>query len=154
MSVFLTDEHVLNPTPCEGCGANLNIYSVESGLPLCGRCREDENMPIYKLLRETLRHYTEFKAHVAATGQHVIEYKGIEISFLDLEKGISELSPRKKEALLHNVIFDKKQKDVAKIMGITTVSVGQYVDGAVQQLAIRYFAERKENNEEVDVEDV
>lgn len=130
---------------CAQCGCELNHYSIEERQTVCGPCTGLlDQTPIYRRLREALRHYTEFKAYVAATGQHVIEHKGIEISFYDLQKGIKELSPRKMEALYYNVIMDMKQKDVADIMGITTVSVGQYVDGAVQQLAKRYFAERVE----------
>lgn len=139
---------------CEECGAHLNMYSIEENEPLCGVCRvSDDLTPIHKRLREALRHYTEFKAHVSAYSQHVIEHKGIQISFYDLQQGIKDLSPRKKEALFYNVILDWKQKDVAEKMGITTVSVGQYVEGAVQQLAKRYFAER-EDVEPTDVEDV
>lgn len=133
---------------CDKCGAFLNIYSIESQVATCGPCLGVlDKTAIYKRLRETLRHYTEFKAFVSATGKDVIEHNGLQISFSDLEAGIKDLSPRKKEALLHNVIFDKKQKDVAEIMGITTVSVGQYVDGAVQQLAKRYFAEREDTDD-------
>lgn len=141
------------PPKCANCGAVLTSYSNAEGQTLCGACRTNEDLtPIYKRLREALRHYTEFKAYVSATGQHTIEHGGIVISFYDLQQGIKELSPRKKEALHYNVIMDMKQKDVAEIMGITTVSVGQYVDGAVQQLARRYFAEREEYQDE-DVEE-
>lgn len=132
-------------TACSECGTNLTSYSVGENQTLCGPCRGDEDTtPIYKRLREALRHYTEFKRYVSDTGNHVIEHDGIQISFYDLRNGIRELSPRKKEALYYNVILDWKQKDVAERMGITTVSVGQYVDGAVQQLAKRYFAERED----------
>jgi hypothetical protein len=73
-----------------------------------------------------------------------VEIKGKEsvtISFWDLYYGLKDLSKRKREAVFWNVILDKKQKDVAKIMVITTVSVGQYVELAMQQLSKRYFAE-------------
>lgn len=111
--------------------------------------------PPHRILREVLRHYSEFKAHVAATGEHVIDYgyyiynddgsikdqKMISISFWDLFEGLNDLAPRKKEAVLYNVIMDQKQKEVAEKMGITTVSVGQYVESACLTLAKRYFAE-------------
>lgn len=61
-------------------------------------------------------------------------------SFWDLHRGLKELAPRKREALFHNVIRDAKQKDVAKIMGITTVAVGQYVEHAFRQLIDRHVA--------------
>lgn len=36
-----------------------------------------------------------------------------------------------------------KQKDVADIMGITTVSVGQYVESGFLQIAEEYFNDEK-----------
>jgi DNA-directed RNA polymerase specialized sigma24 family protein len=120
-------------------------------------------IPPHRILREVLRHYTEFREMVGGYGQSgqgadgrkdtidhsywAIDEDGnrkkitIEISFWDLQEGLKELAPRKREAIWHNVIEDKKQKDVAKLMGITTVSVGQYVEAGVMQLAKRYFAE-------------
>lgn len=127
-----------------------------------GKQRLTEPIPRHRVLREVLRHYTEYRQHVGATGDHVIEhgywvypeegerYKvHVTISFWDLHTGIKELSPRKREALYHNVILDRRQRDVAEIMGITTVSVGQYVEQAVIQLAEKYFADEpldEENN--------
>lgn len=58
----------------------------------------------------------------------------VSFDFWDLHRGLKELAPRKREALFHNVICDLKQKDVAQIMGITTVTVGQYVEHAFRQL--------------------
>lgn len=118
--------------------------------------RPTERIPLHRVLREILRHYTEFKTHVGKTGDHVIDHgyfvyeedettikskETVSISFWDLHRGIKELSPRKREALFYNVILDWKQRDVAEEMGITTVSVGQYVEQAVMQLAEEYFPE-------------
>lgn len=98
----------------------------------------------HKVLRETIRHYLEFQRFVSQTGKDVIEYDGLKLSFVDLQFGISELSPRKKQALFHNVILDKTQAEVAEIMGgIKTVTVGQYVDAACRQLSKRYFSEEE-----------
>lgn len=120
-------------------------------------------IPNHIVLRETLRHYLEFRDLVAGTGlngegadgrKHVIEHSywaidednpgerkkvTVELSFWDLQRGIKELSPRKKEALYLNVILDKKQREVAEIMNISTVSVGQYVFNSVYQLCNHYF---------------
>lgn len=60
------------------------------------------------------------------------------LSFWDLHRGLTELAPRKREALYWNVIEDHKQKDVAKKMGITTVTVGQYVEHAMRQLVSQH----------------
>lgn len=114
-----------------------------------------EEIPQHRVLREVYRHYLEFREHVSNTGQHVI-YHGyfiydddgnivdkvsISISFWDLFNGLKDLSPRKREAVWYNVILDQKQRDVAKRMEITTVSVGQYVEQAMLQLSERYFAD-------------
>jgi DNA-directed RNA polymerase specialized sigma24 family protein len=83
----------------------------------------------------------EFRDIFQNTGKHVIEYGTITISLWDLQDGLKDLAPRKREAVFYNVILDKRQKDVAEIMGITTVSVGQYVESAMIQLAAKYFTE-------------
>lgn len=111
-------------------------------------------IPLYLILREILRHYLEFREHAGSTGDHVIEHGytyypedgepqkvSITISLWDLHRGIKELAPRKREALFYNVILDQRQRDVADTMGITTVSVGQYVKQACIQLARDYFKE-------------
>lgn len=102
------------------------------------------------ILREAVRHYDEFEYLFIQSGIDLIEHKGIAISLFDLKLIVEVctpidvcdipysiefkltdpfgLSPRKKEAIYWNVIKDEKQLDVARRMGITTVSVGQYVD--------------------------
>ncbi len=117
-----------------------------------------EPMQKHRILREIYRHYYEFEAYVSATGKHVIEHSQtvrdeneniverlpVTISFYDLKDAILDpkvLSERKRQAVMLNVIRDLKQKDVAEIMGITTVSVGQYVEQAMIQLADTYFVE-------------
>lgn len=111
--------------------------------------------PKHRILREIYRHYLEFRDLVSNTGESVFEHgewirdeegnvigkRIIQVSFWDLHDALSKLSARKREAMFYNVILDKKQKDVAEIMGITTVSVGQYVEQACLQLAEKYFPE-------------
>lgn len=116
--------------------------------------RQAGAIPPHRVLRDMLRHYTEFRELVANGGDHVLTHsylvpdedggarkETITISFWDLHRGIKELAPRKREALFFNVILDEKQKDVAKRMGITTVSVGQYVEAACKQLALQHWPE-------------
>lgn len=124
-----------------------------------------EPIPQHRVLREVFRHYLEFRDYVSNTGKHVINHgyfiyddKGkvidkvtISISFWDLFNGLKDLSPRKREAVWYNVILDQKQRDVAKRMKITTVSVGQYVEQAMLQLSERYFADESESSDEVAV---
>lgn len=117
---------------------------------------QKKSMPKHRILREIYRHYTELKAFVTAYGGDkmithsyiVYDDNGeavgkdtIDISFWDLHNSLEVLSDRKREAVHLNVILDWKQKDVAEKMGITTVSVGQYVEQAMLQLAKIYFVE-------------
>jgi DNA-directed RNA polymerase specialized sigma24 family protein len=125
-----------------------------------------EAIPKHRILREVYRHYLEFRQYVSDTGNHVIEHGywvydddevdsagqparkkvQVKISFWDLFEGLRDLSPRKREAVWYNVILDQKQRDVAKKMKITTVSVGQYVEQAMLQLSERYFADELEED--------
>lgn len=101
-----------------------------------------------RILKEVYRHYIDFQDFASREGKYFITYGPITLSLLDLQFGLDKLSPRKREAVYLNVIRDMKQKDAAAIMGITTVSVGQYVEQAMIQLAEQYFAEMDEETEQ------
>lgn len=94
-----------------------------------------------RVIREAIRHYPEFEDYFIRSGSATITHKGLTIHFMDLRSWLHQLSPRKRQAVYYNVILDLKQKDVADIMGITTVSVGQYVDLATAQLEKMLFGE-------------
>lgn len=114
-----------------------------------------EPIPPHRILREIYRHYIEYKEWVSSNGKSVIEHGYfvynedgsirervmVTISFWDLHGALDKLSKRKREAVFYNVILDWKQRDVAEKMGITTVSVGQYVEQAMLQLSEKYFAD-------------
>jgi DNA-directed RNA polymerase specialized sigma24 family protein len=98
----------------------------------------------HKIVREVLRHYLEFEAlvnHQDSNAEYVsdftLEYGGYSISFLDLQGCLKGLSARKMEAVYYNVILDWKQAAVAELMGIKTVTVGQYVEQACEQIEAR-----------------
>lgn len=107
------------------------------------------NQPLHRILREVYRHYYEFESFFISTGKHIIDRGDIAISFYDLRDGIKSqayggpLSERKRQAVMLNVVRDMKQRDVADIMNITTVSVGQYVEQAMLQLAELYFSDEE-----------
>jgi len=116
-------------------------------------------IPKHRILRELYRNYPKFKELFKLNGTDVIDHSyyyydeagdrhkdTVTISLWDLQGALKELSTRKREAVFYNVILDKKQKDVAEIMGITTVSVGQYVEQAMMQLAEEYFIESFKGN--------
>jgi DNA-directed RNA polymerase specialized sigma24 family protein len=101
-----------------------------------------------RILKEVYRHYIDFQDFASREGKYFISYGPITLSLLDLQYGLDKLSPRKREAVYLNVIRDMKQKDAAAIMGITTVSVGQYVEQAMIQLAERYFSDMDAETEQ------
>ncbi len=111
-----------------------------------------EELPAHRFLREILRHYLEFQDYVAQGHDHVIEHSYLvqepgkplrkvtmSFSFWDLHRGIKDLPPRKKEALFYNIILDKKQKEVAELMGISTVSAGQYCDLGLKAIVEQFY---------------
>ena len=120
--------------------------------------KKNQRTSPHRVLREVLRHYLEYRdliTHPQPGFQidsldGIIEYAGLSISFWDLmdclksQKDGGLLSDRKREAIFYNVILDKRQKDVAEIMNITTVSVGQYVEQGVMQLANELFGEKSD----------
>jgi predicted DNA binding protein len=95
----------------------------------------------HRVLREAVRHFEELENLFKSKGILVISHDGLDICFMDLKDALSRLSPRKREAIYYNVTLDMKQKDVAEKMGITTVSVGQYVESGFAQIAKEYFAD-------------
>lgn len=124
--------------------------------------RLTEAIPKHRILREIYRHYIEYRELVTSSGESVIEHgyfiydeegkeivgqEMVTISFWDLYDALEHLSKRKREAFFYNVILDYKQRDVADIMGITTVSVGQYVEQACLQMAEKYFADEESEDE-------
>lgn len=131
--------------------------SIEDDSDSIKHDKRTEPIPKHKVLREVFRHFTEFEDWVSATGNSTIEHGYflydeedenkivgkvlVTISFWDLHDALQRVAERKKEAVYYNVIKDMKQKDVAEIMGITTVSVGQYVKQAMIQMSEDYFAD-------------
>ena len=93
------------------------------------------------------------------------EMVDVTISYHDLERALNQfqdtarrdgtvLSKRKEQAFYLHIIRDMLQRDVADIMGITTVSVGQYVDDGMKQLCKYYFAEEEDTiNEDTTFEE-
>jgi len=120
------------------------------------------SMPRHRVLREVLRNYTVYETLCATNADRdpgtgmgrissdmwEIDHDGMVINFLDLKGCLKDLSPRKREAVFYHVILDWKQKDVATQMGITTVSVGQYVEQGMLQIAKKLWPEEYEETEE------
>lgn len=126
---------------CTQCDLVLSRYTEG---PDCRKCEPGEAPARHRIVREALRHYKELEALAQEDGDFVLAHGEYAISFLDLQGSLEKLSKRKKEAVLYNVILDWKQKDVAERMGITTVSVGQYVEQACLQIEEMILGKRTE----------
>jgi DNA-directed RNA polymerase specialized sigma24 family protein len=115
----------------------------------------------HRILREAYKNYHQWEYLMQAedarleTIEYAIEteegsgdYVPITISFTDLKLALQhvKLAPRKKEAFYLNVILGYKQREAAAKMGISPVSVGQYVESAMLQLAKYYFADAEDND--------
>lgn len=96
------------------------------------------------VIRELFRHYESIRDHRRTeTGKDVFSHKGFDFAVSELDlKDLNLLTPRQKEAFYFNIVLDMKQREVAELLGISTVSVGQYVQAASERLAAHYFPEK------------
>lgn len=146
----LSESRLKRRVPCPTCGKK---STRERSVYCTDQCYLEARVlkhPHHKVLREAIRHYLEFEAFVTNPDSDDVEtvinathgnleFKGVTINFFDLQGALQMLSKRKKEAVFYHVIMDMKQKEVEKVMGITTVTVGQYVEQAMLQLMKNYF---------------
>ena len=98
----------------------------------------------HRAVREILRRYLEFEDVCKQEGSYTIECDDLSFSFSDLKGCLKELPDRQKEAIYYAVILDLKLKDAAERMGITHISVGQYVGQATREIANKLCADWKQ----------
>lgn len=93
-----------------------------------------------------LRHFREFRAIFEDTGNpefHLPDPDGGVwiLNVLDIDQGIRDLPPRQRAALALCCIYNRKEVEVARIMGLKKrKSVGQYKQLALQKLIERAWA--------------
>lgn len=98
---------------------------------------------VIEIVKQSLRRQPELRWHFSQYGTTVIEHKGFDISFMDLEASVKKLSPRKQEAIHYHVILDLPQKEAANRMGgISPASVGQYTSAACLEIAYDLWGDR------------
>jgi predicted DNA-binding protein (UPF0251 family) len=138
---------------------------------VCRRCNYDGLTAAdkHKILREAYRNFLTWRdiitypedseppytiTYRVPKDKDSNEYVPVTISFVDLARALKSyegelksegtvLSARKEQAFFLNVLRDLRQKDVAEIMGISMVSVGQYVDQGMLKLCKYYFGEEE-----------
>lgn len=122
-----------------------DYWNPDSRSDYCDECRTGGGLkPDEKhlIIREAYRHYLDLFDAYKREGIAFIEHMGLVISILDLKRVLEsvDLSGRKSQAFVLNVLQDQKQWVVAETMGICTVSVGQYVIAACRQLSDLYWS--------------
>jgi len=91
----------------------------------------------WQLLERILNNYFEWKAVYKQTGNPDLELlNGITVNIYDILDGIDKLPPRQKQAVVLTCLENRKESEVAKIMGFAKWSspVGMYKRRALRTL--------------------
>jgi hypothetical protein len=87
-----------------------------------------------------------YNSEIGVQKGHEGDCEMLTVNFLDLKNCLKKLSKRKMEAVYYNVILDMRQREVAEIMGITMVSIGQYVEAGMKQAAAELWPDVEETD--------
>lgn len=102
----------------------------------------------WQVLERILNNYWEWKAVYATTGNPDLQLlNGVTVNIHDILNGIDQLPPRQRQAVVLSCLENRKEVEVAKIMGFTRWSsqVGMYKRKALKTLCETVWAEP--NNE-------
>ena len=91
----------------------------------------------WQVLEGVLKNYYEWKAVCLTTGEYDLQLiNGVTINFYDILDGIDKLPPRQKEAVILSCLENRKEVEVAEIMGFKKWSsqVGMYKRKALRTL--------------------
>jgi DNA-directed RNA polymerase specialized sigma24 family protein len=91
----------------------------------------------WQVLERILNNYQEWREVYRETGNPDLQLSnGITINIYDILKGIDTLPPRQREAVVLSCLENRKEVEVAKIMGFTKWSsqVGMYKRKALKTL--------------------
>lgn len=92
----------------------------------------------WQILERLLNNYWEWHEVYRTTGNPELQLiNGITVNIYDILNGIEKLPPRQKQAVVLSCLENRKEVDVAKIMGFTKWSsqVGMYKRKALTGLA-------------------
>ena len=91
----------------------------------------------WQILERLLNNYYEWKEAYRVSGNPDLQLlNGVTVNIHDVLKGISDLPPRQKQAVILSCLENRKEVEVAKIMGFTKWSspVGMYKRRALKNL--------------------
>ena len=98
----------------------------------------------WQILERLLNNYYDWKEAYRVSGNPDLQLlNGVTVNIHDVLKGIKELPPRQKQAVILSCLENKKEVEVAKIMGFTKWSspVGMYKRRALKNLCDTLWAE-------------
>ena len=98
----------------------------------------------WQILERLLNNYYEWKEAYRVSGNPDLQLLNrVTVNIHDVLKGIKELPPRQKQAVILSCLENKKEVEVAKIMGFTKWSspVGMYKRRALKNLCDTLWAE-------------
>lgn len=91
----------------------------------------------WQILERLLNNYWEWREVYRTTGNPDLELlNGVTVNIYDILDGIDRLPPRQKQAVVLSCLENRKEQEVAKIMGFTKWSsqVGMYKRKALKTL--------------------
>jgi DNA-directed RNA polymerase specialized sigma24 family protein len=91
----------------------------------------------WQILERLLNNYNEWHEIYRSTGNPELKlYNGVTVNIYDILDGIDKLPPRQKQAVVLSCLENRKEVEVAKIMGFTKWSsqVGMYKRKALKNL--------------------
>jgi len=98
----------------------------------------------WQILERLLNNYYEWKEAYRVSGNPDLQLlNGVTVNIHDVLKGIADLPPRQKQAVILSCLENRKEVEVAKIMGFTKWSspVGMYKRRALKNLCDTIWAE-------------
>ena len=113
---------------------------MEEELPKKRRSRKQEviqGQMTWQILERLLNHYWEWHEIYISTGEADLHLpNGITVNYHDILKGIDKLPPRQRQAVVLSCLENRKEVEVAQIMGFKKWSsqVGMYKRKALKTL--------------------
>jgi len=98
----------------------------------------------WQILERLLNNYWEWKEAYRVSGNPELQLlNGVTVNIHDVLKGIKELPPRQRQAVVLSCLENRKEVEVAKIMGFTKWSspVGMYKRRALKNLCDTLWAD-------------
>jgi hypothetical protein len=103
----------------------------------------------WQLLQNILKNFWEFRELYEQHGIEEIVVVGVTVNIHDVLQGISDLPPRQKEAVILMCLENRKEEEVARMMGFTRWSsqVGLYKRLGLTRICRKFWNNKFYNGE-------